>query len=104
MKNTRVTAQATSKMDQYLRRKHRVNTVIKTHHADYRLIANKSNKYVVAQVVDQSGKIVAHISDKALKSKTKTEGAIKTGEALAKMLLEKGIKQVVFDRNGYRFH
>ena len=34
----------------------------------------------------------------------KTDAATKVGEALAKRLADKGIKQAVFDRNGYRYH
>jgi large subunit ribosomal protein L18 len=34
----------------------------------------------------------------------KIDAAQKVGEVLGKRLLEKGIEQVVFDRNGYRYH
>jgi large subunit ribosomal protein L18 len=39
-----------------------------------------------------------------LKGLNKTEQAKLVGEAIAKAAKEKGIKQVVFDRGGYRFH
>jgi large subunit ribosomal protein L18 len=34
----------------------------------------------------------------------KTEQARIVGKVLAKRALEKGVKQVVFDRGGYRYH
>ncbi|MFH2056235.1 MAG: 50S ribosomal protein L18, partial [bacterium] len=36
--------------------------------------------------------------------KTKTEVAQLVGEALGKKAMELGLKQVVFDRNRYRYH
>ncbi len=35
---------------------------------------------------------------------TKLDAAKKVGEAIAKILLAKGIKEIVFDRNGYLYH
>ena len=34
----------------------------------------------------------------------KKEQAAKVGEAIAKKAIEAGISEVVFDRNGYRYH
>ena len=36
--------------------------------------------------------------------KNNVEGATKLGEELGKRCLEKGVKTVVFDRNGYLYH
>ena len=52
------------KMRKYLRRKNRVNTQIKSHHPEYRLLVDKSNLYISAQVIDQKGNIVACTTDK----------------------------------------
>ena len=43
-------------------------------------------------------------SSKGIAEGTKTEIAAKVGEEIAKKAQEKGITEVVFDRNGYLFH
>jgi large subunit ribosomal protein L18 len=64
-----------------------------------------------AQVVDDvAGKTLAHASTLSKEVKPRTEDANKTGaaemvgEAIAKQLIAKGVKKVVFDRNGYMYH
>jgi len=51
----------------YLKRKTRVNTKIKTHKPENRLIINKSNLYISAQLIDLNGNVVLSISDKNIK-------------------------------------
>jgi len=51
----------------YLKRKIRVNTKIKSHKPDYRLILNKSNLCISAQLIDNTGNVVSSINDKKLK-------------------------------------
>jgi len=64
-----------------------------------RLSVFKSNKYIYTQLVDdENGKILVAASDKNLKS------AYEVGKLLAKKAADKGIKMVVFDRSGYKFH
>ena len=64
-----------------------------------RLSVFKSNKYIYAQLVDdENGKILGAASDRDLKS------AYEVGKLLAKKAADKGIKKVVFDRSGYKFH
>ncbi|MFO8165556.1 MAG: 50S ribosomal protein L18 [Desulfatiglandales bacterium] len=77
-----------------------------------RLTVFKSSRHIYAQIIDDStGKtlVTASTISKDLKSKTEgisgnTKGAAVIGEALAKKGVEKGIKDVVFDRNIFRFH
>ncbi len=77
-----------------------------------RLTVFKSSRHIYAQIIDDStGKtlVTASTISKDLKSKTEgisgnTKGAVVIGEALAKKGVEKGIKDVVFDRNIFRFH
>jgi large subunit ribosomal protein L18 len=68
----------------------------------------KSNIHMYVQVVDDSvGHTLAAAStvEKSLKDIVRNvEGAGKLGEEIGKRLLEKGIKTVVFDRNGYHYH
>ena len=64
-----------------------------------RLSVFKSNKYIYTQLVDdENNKILVAASDRDLKS------AYEVGKLLAKKAADKGIKTVVFDRSGYKFH
>ncbi len=73
-----------------------------------RLCVYRSNRHISAQVVDDSqGKIicgVSSISDKALAKKKKSEVALEIGKRVAQAAMKKGVKQVAFDRAGYRYH
>lgn len=67
----------------------------------------KSNSYLSAQVIDDSKISKTLISgttaEKGLKG-TKSQAAESLGEKLGKTALEKGIKEIVFDKGGYRYH
>jgi large subunit ribosomal protein L18 len=71
-----------------------------------RLSVYRSNRYILAQIIDDSKeKTVLSITEKELKEKgTKTEKAKRLGEALAKKAIAKKIDQVVFDRGSYAYH
>lgn len=72
-----------------------------------RLSIFRSNKYIWAQVIDDSkAETIASITDKSLKDAkgTKTEKAAQVGEKIAELALKKKIKQVYFDRGKYRYH
>jgi large subunit ribosomal protein L18 len=77
-----------------------------------RLSVFKSSKYVYAQVIDddRGATLVAATSlEPALKQQldggASTIAAAKAvGEAVAERALASGIKSVVFDRGGYRYH
>ena len=73
-----------------------------------RMTITKSNKSISVQVIDDiKGHTLASAStlEKELESiKATVEGASKLGEVMGKRLLEKNIKTVVFDRNGYLYH
>jgi large subunit ribosomal protein L18 len=74
-----------------------------------RLTVFRSNKYIYAQIIDDGkrGTLVA-ASDLGnpsnLGNLTKTQRARLVGELLAKRALKKRIKQVWFDRRGYKYH
>ena len=76
-----------------------------------RLCVFRSLKYIYAQAIDDTvGHTMAsassldpEIRDK-VDGKKKTEGAGLIGALMAQRLLNKGIKQVVFDRGGYKYH
>lgn len=92
-----------AKTRRYLRRKHKVNSIIKSSCKSPRLIVNRSNAHISVQVVDQSWIVLAHASDTWC-SGTKSEKAFQVGELIASKLLSKSISKVVFDRNWYLYH
>ena len=73
-----------------------------------RMTVFRSNKYLYVQVIDDAdGKTLAAAStlEEALKgTKPTVEGGAKLGEAIGARLKEKGVAEVVFDRNGYKYH
>ena len=77
-----------------------------------RMCASKSNRNLCVQIIDDTeGKTLCGISTSTLESKGKGPAtrknmnfARKVGEQIAKKAAEKGIKKVVFDRAGYRYH
>ncbi len=73
-----------------------------------RLNIFRSNKNIVAQVIDDvAGKTLVSAStmDKEVKTKqSNIEAAKEVGELIAKRAIKAGIKQVVFDRGGYIYH
>lgn len=92
------------KIRKYLRRKNKVNSKIKNLNPDYRLLVERSNLYVKAQVLDVNGNVVAVVTDKAATGATKTERAAAAGENFATVLKGKGVEKITFDRNGYLYH
>ena len=92
------------KIRKYLRRKNKVNSKIKSLNPDYRLLVERSNLYVKAQVLDANGNVVAVCTDKAATGTTKTERAASAGEAFAAVLKEKTVSSLTFDRNGFLYH
>lgn len=76
-----------------------------------RLNVFRSDKHIYAQVIDDTeGHTLAAAStvDNELagevEGKTKTEQAKLVGELVARRAQEKGVKTVVFDRGGYKYH
>ena len=70
-----------------------------------RMSVFRSNKGIYVQVIDALvGVTLAAASSKGLEGGTKTEVAAKVGKEIAKKAQEKGITEVVFDRNGYLYH
>lgn len=72
-----------------------------------RLAVFRSLKHISCQVIDDSSGrtlVAASSMEKDLKATGNVDGAQKVGEALAKRAIEAGIKAVVFDRGGFRYH
>ena len=93
------------------KRKLRIRGVVSGTPERPRMTVFRSNKHMYAQVVDDTaGTTLAHSSTLSKEVKpqaddaNKSGAAEKVGEAIAKQLLAKGVKMVVFDRNGYMYH
>jgi len=73
-----------------------------------RLNVFRSNKNIYAQLIDDiKGLTLLSYSSLKLKGKegkNKLETAYLVGKELGKKAKRKGIKEVVFDRGGYKFH
>ena len=72
-----------------------------------RLNVYRSNKNIYAQVIDAVAGVTlvsAATLDSEVSGNKKTEQAASVGEVVAKRAVEKGIKEVVFDRGGYLYH
>ena len=72
-----------------------------------RLNVYRSNKNIYAQVIDDAAGVTlvsASTLDSEVSGNTKTEQASSVGAVVAKRAVEKGIKEVVFDRGGYLYH
>lgn len=65
----------------------------------------RSNKYFYAQAIDDEKQItLANVDGRKLKLGNNKENAKEIAKAFADMLKNKGISEVVLDRNGYLYH
>jgi large subunit ribosomal protein L18 len=67
----------------------------------------RSTKYIYAQLIDDSKRstiVSASSKEKALEKQNKTEMSKVVGKLIAERSLEKGIKEVYFDRGSYKYH
>lgn len=89
----------------------RVSNAVKRYSNRPRLCVFRSNTNIYAQIIDDEvGRTLVSAStrDKALKTDVgngcNCAAAEKIGEEIAKKALEAGIKQVAFDRHGFKYH
>jgi large subunit ribosomal protein L18 len=100
------------KISQRIKRKKHVRKKVVGTSTRPRLTVFRSNKNIYAQIIDDS-------AGRTLVASSTREGAVSQelkgsagncaaagtiGKTLAEKAVEKGIKQVVFDRNGYAYH
>ncbi|MFL3013964.1 MAG: 50S ribosomal protein L18 [Candidatus Neomarinimicrobiota bacterium] len=94
------------------RRRNRSKSSSMFHEKYPRLVVYRSNKHFESQIInDFEAKTLISASSKDLNlkkeiesSKSKIEISTVVGKTLAAKAVEKKIKKVVFDRNGYPFH
>ena len=75
----------------------------------HRLTVFRSNQHIYAQVLINNGsELVASASTNESNTRSKNNGNIeaasKVGKLIAERAIEKGIKEVAFDRSGYKYH
>jgi large subunit ribosomal protein L18 len=103
---------ALKKREARIRRKKRVRKKVLGTTQKPRLCVFRSAKHIYAQLIDDTtGKTLVHASSlsKELAGQIKGKGGNKQGAArvgadIAHRAKDKGIKQVVFDRNGFLYH
>ena len=93
-----------------LRRSRRTRMKIRELRID-RLCIHRTPRHIYAQIIAASGdKVLAAASTvqkelkAGLKSTSNKEAAAAVGKAIAEKAAEAGIKEVAFDRSGYRYH
>ena len=76
-----------------------------------RLCVFRSTKHIYAQVIDDSiGEtlVAASSTEKAFREKAEAKNKVMDATAVGQMIgqraMEKGVKEVVFDRNGFLYH
>ena len=94
-----------------IRRHRRVRQKVNGNSTRPRLCVFRSLNHIYAQVIDDSQRhtlVAASTLDTEIKSdskgKSKTGRAEIVGSLLAKRATDKGIKQVAFDRGGFKYH
>ena len=91
------------------KRTKRIRTKLKKVSSRNRLSVFRSNNHIYAQAIDDSKGITlasASTLEKELvkDQKERKELAAIIGKVIAKRLIEKGIKDVAFDKGGYKYH
>lgn len=77
-----------------------------------RMTVTKSLKHIYAQIIDdEAGKTLASastlnkdVAEKITPKTNKIEKSKLVGAAIAKLAVERNIKKIAFDRNGYLYH
>jgi large subunit ribosomal protein L18 len=92
------------------RRQQRVRRGVRGTDQRPRLCVFRSNKHIYAQVIsDETGRTLAAASTMSPELRGQVNNSSRAaakavGELVAKVCQERGIRQVVFDRNGFLYH
>lgn len=96
------------KLVRKIKRKRKVRAKITGTAARPRLTIYRSNRNIFAQAInDEEGCTICTVSsiEKGMERKNVTLESVKNfAELFVQRLQEKAIKELIFDRNGYRFH
>jgi large subunit ribosomal protein L18 len=95
----------------WLKRKNRIRKSINSTSERPRLSVYRSARHIYGQIVDDTTGttiVAASSNEKAVKEQpvfeSKVAKAVFTGKLLAQRAMDKGVKKVVFDRNGFLYH
>lgn len=95
------------KLQNLVRRKHRIRAVVSGTPERPRLSVHVSNKHISAQIIDDTTHATlaaaTTVGNKAAKG-TMTERAVLVGAEIAKKAKAAKVRQVVFDRGGKLYH
>jgi large subunit ribosomal protein L18 len=76
-----------------------------------RLVVFKSNSHIYAQIINETGSnvlVAASTVEKSISAQVKNGGNVEAAKIVGKAIAEKaavvGIKEIAFDRSGFRFH
>ena len=89
------------------KRTKRIRTKLKKVSSRNRLSVFRSNNHIYAQVIDDSKRVTlvsASSVEKTIDKKPKKEQSEIVGKLIAERCLEKGCKEVYFDRGKYKYH
>lgn len=102
----RVSKHTSAKTKNRLKKKIRIRKTVKGTSERPRLCVFRSAKHMYAQVInDDLMQTILTVSSLGLETKAKGKALAKTvGKAVGEATLKKGIKAVVFDRNGFIYH
>ena len=88
--------------------KKRIRKVVTGDSQSPRLTVFRSNKGIYAQIIDDvTGKTIvsaSSLSKEFTADGTKSDQSVAVGKLVAEKAVAAGIKDVVFDRNGYLYH
>ena len=94
-----------------LKRKKRIHKKIVGTTSRPRLCVFRSTKHIYAQLIDDSsGQTLAAASsmEKSVREVPETKNKVAVAQTVGKIIgqraLQKGVKQIVFDRNGFLYH
>lgn len=90
-----------------LKRQKKVRGKIKGKRNFSRLSVFRSNRYILAQAIDDSkGETIAAVSERDLKEKIKPKAdcAKEVGLLLASKLKKLKVEKIIFDRGAFRYH
>lgn len=91
-------------------RKYRISKKLKLQLDRPKFVVYRSNTHIYAQIIEsRTGHVLVSASTLSLSkngvtAKCNKAGAVLVGQEIAKLALEKNIKAVIFDRNGYLYH
>jgi large subunit ribosomal protein L18 len=93
-----------TKTEKRIRLKAKIRSKIKGTNETPRLSVFRSNKFIYAQIIDDTkGTTLVEASDIKVTKGTKTQRAEAVGKDIATKAKAKGIDSVVFDRNGFKY-